>query len=129
LEKIFYLPIETIAREFDARMLLTHEALSRGYSIIIGQRSTVYKAAEVIQDGIYFYKSHGYENFPKSKDQKNKVFKYISLDEEGLVFVDDKQYLVQSKPDKLSHLDIVFTWGSYQRNLLVKENPELEKRQ
>ena len=113
MEKIFYLPIETIAREFDARMLLTHEALSRGYSVITGQRSNVYKAAEIIQDGIYFYKSHGYENFPKSKDKKNKVFKYVSLDEEGLVFVDDEQYLVQSKPDKLDHLDIVFTQAGH----------------
>jgi len=128
MEKILYLPIETIAREFDARLLLAHQALSRGYSIVMGQKHNVFKAAEILGYGIYFYKSHGVENFPKSKNSKKTKFKYISLDEEGLVFIDDNEYLRNSKPHKLKHLDIVFTWGSYQRSLLIKANSDLKSK-
>jgi len=126
MTKILYLPIETIARELDARLLLTHKAVDRGYSVVIGEKHNVFKAAEILKNGIYFYKSHGVKNFPKDKNSNEKEFKFISLDEEGLVFVDDDEYLRNSKPHELEHLDIVFTWGSYQRNLLVKENPDLE---
>ncbi len=121
MEKILYLPIETIARELDARLLLAHQALSRDYSVIIGEKSNVFKAAKILKYGIYFYKSHGASNFPADKTG----FKYIALDEEGLLFVDDEHYLRNSKPNELEHLDIVFTWGPYQKDLLLKENPDL----
>jgi surface carbohydrate biosynthesis protein len=123
MKKILYLPIETIAREFDARMLIAHQALARGYYVITGQKDNVYKAGNIIGEGIYFYKSHGAANFPKNK---RVDFRFITLDEEGLVFVDDNEYLRNSKPRELDHLDIVFTWGSYQKGLLVNVNPGLE---
>jgi surface carbohydrate biosynthesis protein len=125
MKKIIYLPIETIARELDARMLIAHQALARGYSVITGQKDNVYKAGNIIGEGIYFYKSHGAANFPRNKTVD---FKFITLDEEGLVFVDDNEYIRNSKPRELDHLDIVFTWGSYQRNLLIKTNPGLENK-
>lgn len=125
MKKILYLPIETIAREFNARILLTHEALSRGYSVVIGEKHNVYRAAEILKSGVYFYKSHAKNNFPREKSSGSYDFKFVSLDEEGLVFVDDEEYLLNSKPHELGHLDIVFTWGYHQRDVLVKENPEL----
>jgi surface carbohydrate biosynthesis protein len=126
MKKILYLPIETIAREFNARMLLTHEALSRGYRVVIGEKHNVYKAAEILKSGVYFYKSHAANNFPKEKSSGSYDFKFVSLDEEGLVFVDDDEYLLNSKPYELDHLDMVFTWGSHQRDVLVEENPKLK---
>jgi len=125
--KILYLPIETIVRELNARLLLAHQAVNRGYSVITGDKYNVYKAAEILKSGIYFYKSHGVKNFPK-KVSCDTEFKFISLDEEGLVFVNDNKYLLNSKPYELEHLDMVFTWGSYQRDLLIKENPGLRKK-
>lgn len=125
MERILYLPVETIARELDAKLLLAHRALSKGYSVILGQKSNVLKAADRLGYGIYFYKSHELKNFPQQQDRNKPGFKYVALDEEGLVFLDDKTYLDRSQPNELDHLSIVFTWGSYQRELLIKENPSL----
>jgi surface carbohydrate biosynthesis protein len=125
MKKILYLPIETIAREFDARMLIANRALNRGYSVITGQKDNVFMAAKRIGEGVFFYKSHGSNNYPKSKTDK---FKYITLDEEGLVFVDDDEYILKAKPHELDHLDIIFTWGRYQKNLLLRENKDLGDR-
>lgn len=126
MEKILYLPIETIARELDAKLLLAHRALSRGYSIIIGQKNNVFRAAECLGYGIYLYKSHERSSFPKSHNLNESDFIYVALDEEGLTFLNDKSYIERAIPNELEHLRIVFTWGQYQRNLLVKENPGLE---
>jgi surface carbohydrate biosynthesis protein len=123
MKKLLYLPIETIAREFDARMLIANRALNRGYSVITGQKDNVFMTAKKIGEGIFFYKSHGDNNYPKNKTDK---FKYITLDEEGLVFVDDEEYLLKAKPHELEHLDIVFTWGKYQKDLLLRENKDLD---
>lgn len=128
MDKILYLPIETIARELDAKLLLAHRALSRGYSVVIGQKNNVLKAAERLGYGIYFYKSHELSNFPQYYNSNKSDFIYVALDEEGLVFLGDKSYLDRAKSHKLEHLRIVFTWGKYQRNLLVKENPSLESK-
>jgi surface carbohydrate biosynthesis protein len=128
MKKLLYLPIETIVREFDARVLLTYLAVNRGYFVIIGEKGNVRKAAETLDSGIYFHKSHSSKYFPCSKDHNKNNFVFVSLDEEGLVFIDDSVYIRDSKPFDLKHLDIIFTWGSYQRNLLIKVNPELESR-
>ena len=126
MERILYLPIETIARELDAKLLLAHRALFRGYSVIIGHKSNVFKAAKQLGYGIYFSKDHDIESSPILRISNDYGLIRTALDEEGLTFIDDKFYLDRAKPQKLEHLKIVFTWGSYQRNLLVKENPSLE---
>jgi len=128
MKRILYLPVETIVREFDARMLLAHMAVNRGYSVVLGEKSSVYKAAEILKNGIYFHKSHGSQYFPVNKRSDNKEFKFVSLDEEGLVFINDDNYIRDSRPFDLEHLDVIFTWGTYQRNLLIKANPGLEHR-
>ena len=128
MKKLLYLPVETIARELDAKLLLAHRALSRGYIVIIGQKSNVFKAADQLGYGIYFSKGHGIKSFPTPQNSKDSDFICTALDEEGLTFLNDKFYLERAKPQKLEHLKIVFTWGSYQRNLLLKENPSLESK-
>jgi len=125
MKKVLFLPIETIARELDAKLLLAYIALSRDYRVVIGQKSNVRKTAEQIGHGTYLYKSHGLKNFPDSHISEKKKFIYVALDEEGLVFQDDKSFLERAMPDKLEHLKLIFTWGSYQRELLIKENPNL----
>jgi surface carbohydrate biosynthesis protein len=128
MKKILYLPIETIVRELDSKLLLAHRALSRGYTVIIGQKSNVFKAANKLGFGIYFYKHNTFGNFPKQHDPGKPAFKYSALDEEGLVFLNDEAFIRRSKPNELKHLDIIFTWGSYQRNLLIENNPELDSK-
>jgi surface carbohydrate biosynthesis protein len=128
MEKLLFLPIETIARELDSKLLLAHRALSRDYSVIIGRKENVFKAAERTGYGIFFYKSHGRSSFPCVKNAVKSGFAFVALDEEGLVFMDDKSYIERAIPDKLEHLSIIFTWGQYQKNLLVKENPILNSK-
>lgn len=128
MKRLLYLPVETIARELDAKLLLAHRALSRGYVVITGQKSNVFKSAERLRYGIYLYKSHGIKGFPCSQNKNETDFIYTALDEEGFVFLDDKSYMGRAKPHKLKHLDMVFTCGSYQRNLLLRKNPGLKSK-
>lgn len=126
--RILFLPIETIARELDGKLLLAHRALARGYKVIIGRKSDTKKAAENLGYGIYMYKDHNFHPFPNALGNDKKEFKYVALDEEGLVFNDNEAYLKRAMPHNVEHLDLIFTWGNYQKNLLIKENPELLKK-
>ena len=126
MEKLIYFPIETSERELDAKLLLAHRALSRGYFVIIGRKEKTLKAAERLGFGIYMMKMHELKKFPQTQNMQKTGITCVALDEEGLVFADDKTFLDRSNPHKIDHIDIVFTWGSYQRKLLLKENPSLE---
>lgn len=122
-KKILYLPIETIARELDSKLLLAHRALSRDYFIIIGRKNYLKKISEKLRYGIYFFMIHQPESYPSIKT--NDQFCNVVLDEEGLVFLNDTAFLRRSMPKRLKHLKIIFTWGIYQQKLLLKENPKL----
>jgi surface carbohydrate biosynthesis protein len=126
MKKIIYLPIETSGREIDAKLLLAHRALSRGYTVIIGRRCNVLKSAERLGYGIYMNKNHCGEKKFQDLGMVNSGFIFITLDEEGLVFLNDKAYLERSNPHKIDYMSIIFTWGDYQRNLLISENPGLK---
>jgi len=128
MEKIIYLPIETSGRELDAKLLLAHRALSRNYTVIIGRRCNVLKAAERLGYGIYMNKNHCDKKLFQTLDLVKSDFTYITLDEEGLVFLNDEAYLDRSNPHKIEYMSIIFTWGSYQRNLLIRENPRLKSK-
>lgn len=116
-QKLLFLKIETTARELDAKLLLGYQALIRDYSVVIGN-SIIKNVAEKIGHGIFFYNDHKITGYP----QKRKFLFNVALDEEGLLFSDIKSFLNRSIPNSLKHLDLIFTWGKYQKDLLVNNN-------
>lgn len=121
--KLLYLPIETTARELDGKLLLAHRALSRGYSIVLGRKGYVKKVAQRLRRGIYFYKDHSKEGFPSLK--QTEYFYKVSLDEEGLLFLNNKFFLNRAIPNELDYLKAIFTWGKLQKEMLMKVKPNL----
>ena len=41
-----YLPVETVVRELDAKLLLSAAAVARGYCVVIGRKSCVRRIAK-----------------------------------------------------------------------------------
>lgn len=125
MKKILYLPIETTARELDAKLLLAHQALLRDYMVIIG-REIIKKVAEKLKLGIFFFKDHKKKNFPLKKNI-NLLIK-VALDEEGLVFPNNKSFIRRSRADSCEHLNIIFTWGKFQKKILINHNKDLSQK-
>lgn len=126
MNKIIYLPVETIARELDAKILFMHKAISRGYEVVIGRKSFVKQYAQHVGSGVFINKHHGKTGLPDMN--KKCSFIFIALDEEGLVFTDDNLLIKQTLLSESDHLDLIFTWGDYQKELFVNHFPDLDRK-
>jgi len=121
VDKLLYLPIEIVERELDAKLLLAAEAITRGYSVVIGNYWAVLATAKKWGGGVFIHKDmidQREDTFWKPL-KKNNVTLCV-LDEEGLVFP-NIDYYIRSRIGEgrsFAYLDKVFTWGNRQRDRL-----------
>src|SRR6056297_1344677 len=126
-KKILYLPVETVARELDGNLLLAHEALKRGYKVVVGNKGEVRKFAHYMESGVYFFK-HWENSFPyEFNHPKRKKFCYISHHPEGFVYM-DKDMLIERLVDKdrYNNLDFNFVYGKKQKEIICDRFPLLK---
>lgn len=57
LKNFLYLPIEVAARELDARLLIAHLAIQRGFEVIFGQKWLLYDNAGYVPPGAFLVKT------------------------------------------------------------------------
>src|SRR5690606_22908900 len=118
---ILYLPIEHVQREIDGKLLLALEAVSRGYSVVLGEHERLNKRATSLPPGVYLYKDcaswQAAKVFPGLKQRGHKV---TSLDEEGLLFRREEAYL-RDRVDSgaVKSLDALFAWAHVQIRVLL----------
>jgi len=122
--KLLFLPVETTARELDAKVLLAHVALEKGYVVFLGPKWHVQTEALKYGDGIYLNKDHS----PLSYDQLKSLFDagvgITTLDEEGLVWHSALEYKKRIDPRVLDISLAVFTWGQRQYDTILEASPE-----
>ena len=115
LNKIIYIPLEIIDREIDGALLLSFEAISRGWSVIIGSQRKITENIESNEKGIYFLKSvtPGQVNLQKRiVNAGNLIF---SQDAEGLLQRPGLEYKMRFSNDSLQLVEKVFLWGERQK--------------
>lgn len=121
--RILYLPIEHVQRELDGKLLLALEAVSRGYTVVLGEHERLNKRATRLPPGVYLYKDcaswQAAKIFPGLKQRNHKI---TALDEEGLIFRSKEAYLRERvDSDAIKHLDILFAWGQLQKRVLLEK--------
>lgn len=109
-----YYPIETTARELDARILFSLISSNRGRSVVIGHKADItrYLIKGSAPSGFYIHKSI-------AEKQKNRFQKIKSLghrvlvnDEEGLVYPSANYYNQRRVSKKcIKNVEIFFCWG------------------
>lgn len=125
--KWIIIPIETIVREFDSKLLLSCFAVERGYGVIIGYRKLIQKKVLSLlpKNGIYLDKSAGVRHgvpFVKPKEYGHKL---VSIDAEGLVYNNDEEYFRKRlSVNAIKESDLIFTWGRAQRDFISSKIPE-----
>lgn len=124
-EKInILLPIETINREIDYKLVLAAYLAGKGHNIFIGQHDFIEKLLPQLNGGIYIGKTM-FKSLAESdsgvtyKALRKNNFNFIYLHEEGAVFKGDenewRQMLTSQYDMKLfNSRDIVCTWGAFQ---------------
>lgn len=114
------LPVETLNREFDGKLLLGLFAVERGWKPIIGGRTTMHAELLSLPRSVYFAKgarSGSQEIFAQLAGLGHRI---VAADEEALVRSSDELFLLKLDPDTLKHVRVLFAWG--------EDNAELWRR-
>jgi len=116
------LPVETMAREFDGKLLLALCARERGWNVMLGGR-VIKQMVPQLPPCIYFGKSARADNSDRFAQLKALGHDVVVLDEEALVRQSDDLYLKKHKKDALKNVDLVLTWGA--SNSALWQNSDL----
>lgn len=118
IKKILYLPIETVNRELDGRLLLALEAIQNGFKVVIGRKRFVKDAVKKYKSGVIINKD---ANKPLKSDYNSNIddLLFVYLDEENLVNRNDEFFRFLPKEFRNYH-DLIFAWGLKQAKVLTE---------
>jgi surface carbohydrate biosynthesis protein len=105
------LPVETLNREFDGKLLLALHAAERGWQTTLGKRSTLHENLQRFPHSVYFSKDIRAGNKAIFRIFAGLGYSIVGLDEEGLVNVSDEMFLLKMDPEVLGHIGVAFAWG------------------
>ena len=112
------LPVETLNREFDAKLLLALHAVERGWQPIIGKRTTVRDHLHEFPPSVYFSKGFRSVNGPVLRIIDGLGHAIVGLDEESLVIVSDDMLLLRMDRKALAPVRLIFAWGANDARVL-----------
>lgn len=119
LNRVIYLPIQIKKRAFVAKLLLAYLSLQYGYKVVIGKRHSVKKIALNNCDGIFLEKDFFGKKSEYFEMFKNRDMIFYGLDDEGLVFHDDEEYIDRRVDlESIKHMKRVFAWGKRHEKIL-----------
>jgi surface carbohydrate biosynthesis protein len=113
------LPVETAARELDAKLLVALFAADRGMKVTLGNKALLNLRIGSLQPGVYL--SH---NFNAGRDRIISIAKQlghqvVAWDEEGLVWINEESYRRRRADENaLRNLEEIFLWGDEQAEAL-----------
>lgn len=113
--RYLFLPVETKAREFNAKVLFSCFAAKEGFGVYLGELNELMENLQNLPVGIYIDKSIAptkVKSFTKIKNLGNRI---VAWCEEGLVYRDRDAYLRERiSPKSFSMVDFFFAWGNVQ---------------
>jgi surface carbohydrate biosynthesis protein len=111
-ERPLLLPVETLNREFDAKLLLALHAAERGWQPVIGKYSAVNNHIRRFERSVYFSKGLRSENGPTFRIVNGLGHAIVGLDEESLVNTSDDMLLLRMDSKVLRPVRMAFAWGA-----------------
>ncbi len=105
------LPVETLTREFDAKLHLALRAVSRGWRVIFGGRTAIHAALPNLPQSIYVSKGirTGHKHIFKLLEQFRHVI--VALDEESLIRQSDEALLMMLDEETFNRPRLLYAWG------------------
>ena len=112
MEKKLVIPIEIKNRELDAAIVLAVKALSKGWTVFLGQKQQIWPMIELLQGSVYFLKSIVPGEFNNLKKIKKNYNFITSLDIEGLnIGVEPIGVTRRYSKETIQIADKIFFWG------------------
>jgi surface carbohydrate biosynthesis protein len=112
------LPVETLNRELDAKLLVACVAAESGFSVIIGSKRDIHLQIDRLPAAIYVGKSLSVSNRKLYRKLHELGYLVASGDEEALVYYSPESYRAAKLwPDTIRSVDVLLAWGEENREL------------
>jgi surface carbohydrate biosynthesis protein len=105
------LPVETINREFDAKLHLALRAAARGWRAIIGGRAEINAFLPKLPRSIYVSKGIRVGNRDILRRMEEFGHVVVALDEEALIRQSDEALLMMIDEETFNRPRLLFAWG------------------
>ncbi len=114
------LPVETLTREFDAKLHLASRAASRGWRVVLGGRTAIHSILPSLPKSIYLAKDArtGSRRIFRLLDQLGHVI--VALDEESLIRQSDEASLMMLDAETFNRPRLLYAWGESNADLWRK---------
>lgn len=128
-ELLLFCPIETKAREMDAKTLLGCVAAERGHKAIVGEMVELRGMVPFMPRGVYLSKSIPDKMEKYFRSYKALGYAVAAWCEEGLVFLSREVYKKKMvSVGALQYADLFFAWGENQARAVIEKAPESRSR-
>ena len=109
--KTLYLPVDSLARELDGKLLLALVARERGWRPVIGYKAAIRNHRAMLPPGVFL--SHNARRGKPAVFERFSRFGHQSvvLDEEALVRQTDEIFLMKHDRNAFDSVSLVLTWG------------------
>ena len=108
-------PVETKARELDAKTYLACAAAESGFHVMLGEQNALLRRLARLPRGFYLDKSIGQAKVQGFERLKKLGFRVVAWCEEGLVYRDRDAYLHERvSPKAFDNVEAFFAWGRQQ---------------
>jgi len=109
------LPIETKARELDAKTFIACAAAEAGFRVLLGEQNSLLRRLSQLPRGFYLDKSIAPLKLASFARLKKLGFRVLAWCEEGLVYRDRDAYLHERvSPQAFDDVEACFAWGQVQ---------------
>ena len=105
------IPVETLNREFDGKLLLALLAAERGWRAIIGGRTIMNENMPLLPKSVYMAKAMRSTARKLFAELEGLGHRIVAFDEESLVRISDEMFLKRLEGRTLRHVRMLFAWG------------------
>jgi len=130
-KNIVFIPIETISRELDAKLVLANEIVDKDTICFLGQHDTIDSISKFFKNGIYVGKNIFKTYFPANmsiyESYKKNHHSILWLHEEGGIYPGEPEDWIINLNELLNASclhddDVILTWGDFQKNHYQKHS-------
>ncbi|MGE4064675.1 MAG: surface carbohydrate biosynthesis protein [Rhodospirillaceae bacterium] len=121
--RILYVPIETRAREFDARLFLTLKAAAANFQVILAHKLFLAANLKILPPGIFAFKTLNVLDAEAMRYARKLGHTIIAWDEEGPGQIMPEIYLRSIHDHAMQYAQMVFAWGEHQAAVLSEKYP------
>ena len=122
--RIIYLPVETRAREWDAKLLFALQATAANFQVVLGPKWMLTGSRDRFPRGLYGFKTLNKLDANGMRHAGALGHTVFAWDEEGPGQIRPDVYLKSIDGAAMEQAARIFTWGEHQAEMLARRFPE-----